>query len=97
MSKPQGTTGAAIGAKPQSEEPTKPTSPSALQPLDETDPVAANAKRSEDAIWKYHEAYRIKETPPLDFIGRALQPLEVQQAVSAAEKLLDPGPTVQHG
>jgi hypothetical protein len=97
MSKTKGTSGAAIGAKPQGEEPAKPKSPPASLPLEETDPVAANAERSKDAIWKFQEAYRIKETPPLDFIGRALQPLEVQQAVSVAEQLLEPGPTVQHG
>jgi hypothetical protein len=84
-------TPAASSPNPKEREPVKPTPPQSL-PLEETDPVALNAQRSEKAIWEFQEANRIKDTPPLDFMARAVQPLEVSNATRAAEAWLEPGP-----
>jgi len=96
MSKSTSTATATSGSSPRDGEPLKATSPRSL-PLEDTDPVALNAQRSEAAIWKSQEADRIQETPPLDLLARALQPREVHAARDAAEAFLEPGPLVQSG
>jgi hypothetical protein len=83
----------ATSASPHNTEQNVPPEP--FTPQYETDPAGVNAQRSEQAIWTFQDAYKVKETPPVDFSSRALQSLDVRLRTEAAEELLQPGPLLQ--
>ena len=85
------TTAAAVRANPQASESLTPTAEQ-WTPREKTDPAGLNAERSEEALFKFQEAYEIGEG---SVDARDLQPGEAKRRLKAAEALLAPSPLLK--